>query len=234
MADDARLLAALRRYAQTMAGDYDLTDALHQLTREITEVLGIAGAGIVLAGHDGRLAYATSSNEAIGALEQVQQDEQIGPCNVAYTSQAVVTVSDIATRVEWARYRAEARRIGVRSAAGIPLGLKSERFGALNLYDEVVREWSDHDISVARILADMAAGYMIHERLQDTRRLAGQLQTALDSRVILEQAKGIIAADLQISIDAAFEVLRVTARNENRTLRAVATSVVDGYRPSQA
>ena len=151
MVDDDRLLAALCRHAQTMAREFDLTDVLHQLTREVTEVLGITGAGLVLAGHDGRLAYATASSEAIGRLERVQEEEQAGPCNDAFRGQAPVIVTDIAARVEWARYRTEALRQGVRSAVGLPLRVRADRLGALNLYDDGPREWSDHELGVAKV-----------------------------------------------------------------------------------
>jgi GAF domain-containing protein len=234
MAEEARLLTALRRYAQTMAADYDLTDVLHQLTHEVTNVLAITGAGIVLAGQDGRLAYATASTETIADLERVQEETQSGPCSEAFREQVVVAVPDLDDHSEWDRYRQEAQRIGIRSVAGLPLGLGSERLGALNLYDDEPHEWTEEELSAARVLADMAAGYMIHEQLQDTRRLAEQLQTALDSRVVIEQAKGLVAADLQISIDDAFEVLRSTARSRNQTLRELAAAVVnDGYRPTR-
>jgi GAF domain-containing protein len=235
MADDAGLLAALYRQAQAMAADYDLPDMLHQLTREVTEVLGITGAGITLADQDGRLACAAASSEAIGALEQVQEEQEAGPCYDAFNGLVVVSVSDIDTRVEWAGFRAEALRLGVRSVVGVPLRLKADRLGALDLYNDEPRAWSDHELGVARVLADLAAGYVIHEQLQDTRRLAEQLQTALDSRVIIEQAKGIIAADLQISIDDAFEVLRTTSQNSHTTLRAIANAVVtEGFRPTRS
>lgn len=140
-------------------------------------------------------------------------------------------VADIAARADWPAYRSEAERLGFHAVAGVPLGLASERFGALNLYDHGPREWTPEDIGLARILADVAAGYLVQARLEDSRRLAEQLQYALDTRVVIEQAKGVLSVELGVSVDEAFDRLRRYARNHNQNLRALAQSVVaQGYR----
>jgi GAF domain-containing protein len=233
MATNEALFTSLRRYARTMAGSYDLTDVLHQLTAEVTEVLGVTGAGIVLAAEDERLRYATASSEDIAVLERQQENDQLGPCAEAFERQMTVTVEDIRARSDWPSYRKEAERLGFRSVAGLPLSLRAERLGALNLYDRGPRAWTDAELDPARLLADMAAGYMIHAQLEDSRRTAVQLQQALDSRVVIEQAKGILSADLGISVDDAFDLLRRHARTNHATLRAVAVAVVEeGFRPA--
>jgi GAF domain-containing protein len=234
MADEGQLLAALRRYARSMSSDYDLSDVLYRLTDDVTTVLGIAGAGIALADEEARLRYATASSDDVVALEQVQEEHQEGPCMDAFRTQTVVTVADIAGRPDWAEYRKEAGRLGFHAVAGVPLSLGAERLGALNLYDTESREWSADDLDVVRVLADMAAGYMVHERLEDSRRRTEQLQRALDTRVLIEQAKGILSAAMKVSVDEAFELLRHYSRNNNTSLRVIAEAVVrDGFRPTR-
>jgi GAF domain-containing protein len=231
MVDQDRLLAVLTGFAHTMTGDYELSDVLYRLTDDVTEVLDVAGAGIAVADEDDMLRYATASNDAVSTLEQVQEEHQAGPCADAFRTQEEVAINDIATRTDWVEYRATAEELGFLSAAGIPLSLASERFGALNLYDTRVREWSTQDLALARVLADMAGGYMVQARLRDTRRLADQLQQALDNRVVIEQAKGILSAELGACVDEAFDRLRARSRNTNTSLRELAAAVVhDGYR----
>jgi GAF domain-containing protein len=233
MVDDSVLLDTLRRFAHTMSEDYDVTDVLFRLTEDVAEVLGIAGAGIVLTNQDGRLQFAAASSDDVTSLERTQEEHQMGPCAESFRSQMVVTVADIASRPDWPEYRKEAERLGFSSVAGVPVTVRSERLGALNLYDRVVREWTDGEVEAALVLVDVAAGYLLHERLQDSRQLTEQLQTALDSRILIEQAKGILSAELSLSIDEAFEVLRRESRNNNTSLRTVSQSVVeDGFRPS--
>ncbi len=232
MPDDSQLLDALRRFAHDMSVDYDLTDVLYRLTDDVTRVLGVAGAGIAIADEDDKLRYATASSDDIASLEAMQEAYQAGPCVESFRMQSVVVVTDIAARVDWPEYRSEAERLGFRSVAGLPLRIGSERLGALNLYDHEARAWDGEELAAARVLADMASGFMVHQRLEHSRRLTEQLQYALDSRVIIEQAKGILAAERRVSIDEAFELLRKHARRNNTSLRTIAEAVVaDGFRP---
>ncbi len=202
------------------------------LTDDVTEVLGVTGAGIALADDDGELHYTTANSAAVAALERVQEEHQQGPCAEAHRTQELVAINDIDGCADWVEYREEASRVGFRSGAGLPLSLGVERLGALDVYDHELREWAPEDLDAARVLADMAAGYLLHERLQSTRRLAAQLQGALDSRIVIEQAKGILAAASGLTMDEAFGRLRRHARNSNATLDAVARAVIeDGLRP---
>ena len=234
MVDKDRLLEVLTGFAHTMAGDYELSDVLYRLTDDVVAVLDIAGAGIAVADEEDVLRYATASDDDVTALERVQEEHQVGPCAEAFRTQEPVLVTDIATRQDWIAYRKAAGDRGFDAVAGIPLSLASERFGALNLYDSDVHEWTAEEIAAARVLADMAAGYMVHARLRDTRALAEQLQRALDTRLVIEQAKGVLSAEYDIDVDRAFELLRRHSRNHNATLRTVAEAVVsEGFRPDR-
>jgi hypothetical protein len=132
-------------------------------------------------------------------------------------------------------------------ATGGPEGLPAERIGrsiripttaierlaALDIYDDHIRDWTERDLSTARVLADIATGYLMHaSELDRARRVNEQLQAALDSRVVIEQAKGLLAGERGISLDTAFAVLRNHARNRNAPIHAIAQAVVElGLRP---
>jgi len=114
------------------------------------------------------------------------------------------------------------------AVAGIPMAVGSHRIGALNVYDDKPRSWTD-DIPASRLLADMATGYILHaRRMQEQQALAQQLRQALDSRIVIEQAKGMIAARQRIDSEDAFGVLRAYARRNSRKLHDAAGDVIDG------
>lgn len=225
--DSARLLATLEEYARLLVTDYSVSDALHDLVEGARDMLGIAGTGVSLAADD-RLIFAIAQPDAITGLERVQEQHQTGPCVEAYRTGQRVVVPDIrAQRDRWPQLVEAAEQVGIEAAAGIPIRLNGTRLGALNLYDDTPRDWADEDLHAAEVLAAMAAGLIANaHRLDQARTTAEQLQKALNSRVVIEQAKGIIAAEAGIPIDDAFERLRTHARSHNLPLRSVAEAVV--------
>src|SRR5450631_1519256 len=184
-------LQTLSRFAVVLPARYDLEAALGELTESVTAVLGLGGSGVTMA-EDGRLRFVTAVSQASGALERVQEEHQEGPCRDAYESGEVVRVTDVRKEsARWPHYSATATRLGVAGVAGIPMRDGDEVIGALNIYSREPREWSDKDIAVAVVLADVATGYVVNaSKLHDQEQLSEQLQTALDSRVVIEQAKG--------------------------------------------
>jgi GAF domain-containing protein len=235
MVSTSELLEELSKFAATVSDHFSISDVLHDLAESVTRVLGIAGAGVMLI-NEGRVVFATSSPEALAVMERVQEAEQDGPCVDAARGGVVVTVADLDAPEHlerWPRYVPAALAAGIRSAAGVPMLYGSNRVGAMNLHDAAPRRWGDTDLVVARVFADMATGYLMHaSELEQQRRAAEQLQQALESRAVIEQAKGIISAARGISVDAAFQVLRRHARNHNASLREVADAVVSlGLRP---
>jgi GAF domain-containing protein len=128
----------------------------------------------------------------------------------------------------WPEFAEAARRLGVAGVAGIPMRLADQTVGALDLYAAEPREWSDTDLSVARVLADAATSYIVNaSSLRQQQQLNEQLQQALDSRIIIEQAKGITAQHDDITVEAAYERMRRHARDHNGTLRMVAEAIVN-------
>ena len=226
------LLDSLAEFARAMTETYDLTDTLGRLGDALTEALEVTGVGISVADPEGSLRYASATNEIVAHIERVQEQAQLGPCYEAFRTHRPVLVDDIESRPDWAEFRAEAERLGLRSVAGVPVRIRREVLGAVNLYSCDDRRWNQDDVEVAVLFSDMAAGYLLHTALEHSRRLADQLQLALDSRIVIEQAKGVLATEWGISVDAAFEQLRSYVRGRGSTLRSVAEAVVnEGFRP---
>lgn len=227
------VMATLAGFARTLAHGYEITDVLHDLTDRIRTVLGISGAGVTLVRGD-RVSFVTSDSAVMADLEQVQEEHQEGPCVDSVRSGEVVSVADLTGSAErWPAYAERAAALGIRAIAGIPMRLNGSTIGAVDLYDSVPHQWSDRELATARVFSDIATSYVINaSQLDQQRRTAEQLQQALDSRVIIEQAKGIIAAHHQISVDEAFKVLRKHANDHHASLRATAEAVVNlGLRP---
>jgi GAF domain-containing protein len=227
MYDQPLFLQTLSRFAVVLPARYDLEAALTELTESLTAVMGLSGAGVTMAEH-GLLRFVTAVSEASGDLERNQEQEQAGPCRDAFDTGEVVRVTDVRQESErWPEFAATASRLGVAGVAGIPMRLADEIIGALNLYSTEPRQWSDEDIAVAGVLADVATSYVVNaSKLRQQEQLGEQLQQALESRVVIEQAKGITAEQNTITVDHAYQLMRRHARNNNASLRVVAEAIV--------
>ena len=233
MSDEKVLLETLTGFARTLAHGYDISDVLHDLVVRVAQVLEVTGAGVSLL-EDDRLRFATAADERIAGLEQVQEQLQEGPCVDAVVAHGAVAADDLSLPPHhWPAYEAQAGTVGIRSVAGVPMSPDGRTIGVLDVYDDAPHHWSAEDLERARVLADIAAGYLVNSsRLAEERKLNEQLQTALDSRIVIEQAKGIIAADRGVGVDVAFRRLRRHANDHHATLRATADAVVRlGLRP---
>lgn len=232
MVDQALFPRMLSEFARTLVVRYEISDVLYDLADRTTKLLGVAGAGVSL-GEGGRLRFVTGVNEATVRVEQTQERTQQGVCVEAYQTGEVVRVdvADLAGR--WEEVEAELRAVGFAAVVGIPMRLDDEVLGAVNVYSAERRTWSDEEVATARVLADMATSYLVNaSELERSRRTAEQLNEALQSRIVIEQAKGILSAERKISMDQAFEALRKHARDHNAHLRTVAEAVVNlGLRP---
>lgn len=228
MTDQAALTRVLREFARLLVNDYEISDALHDLVDGVTEVLGITGAGVSLA-DDGNVHFATAVSEPISMLERAQEETQAGPCVEAHRSGREVLVPDLFDGPpRWPLVIRAASRAGIVAVAGIPMRLNDAKVGALNLYHNARRDWDEEELGAARLLADVTTGHLANAaRLDRIRHTAEQLRTALDTRVIIEQAKGVLAGERNITVDAAFELLRSHARAHNSSLRSVAQAVVN-------
>jgi GAF domain-containing protein len=227
MYDRPLFMQTLSRFAVVLPAHYDLETALNELTESVTHVLGLSGSGVTMA-EDGRLRFVTAVNHASGELERSQEQQQAGPCRDAYDTGEVVRVTDVRLEsARWPEFSATATRLNVAGVAGIPMRLADQIIGALNLYAPQPREWSDDDIAVAGVLADVATSYVVNaSKLRQQEQLSEQLQEALESRIVIEQAKGITAQKNRVTIDQAFRLMRGHARSNNASLRTVAEAIV--------
>jgi GAF domain-containing protein len=227
MYDQPLFLQTLSRFAVVLPVRYDLEAALCELTESVTAVLGLGGSGVTMA-EEGRLRFVTGVSQASGELERNQEPQQAGPCRDAYESGAVVRVTDVRNEsARWPQFSAAAARLSVAGVAAIPMRLADQIIGALNLYSPQPRQWSDVDIAVAGVLADVATSYVVNaSKLRQQEQLSEQLQEALESRVVIEQAKGITAYKNAVTIEAAYQLMRRHARNNNASLRLVAEAIV--------
>jgi GAF domain-containing protein len=227
MADQKLLTQTLSEFASTLVQDFTISDVLHDLAERATAVVGADSAGVSLQ-HAGHLRFATALDERCSNLERVQEGEQAGPCVDALQAGEVVAVADLAEAPGWGAYGQAAREAGIAAILGVPMRLDGEKIGTLNIYSNTRRDWPEEDLGAARVLADVATSYLINaSKLAQQRRINEQLQEALDSRVIIEQAKGVLSAERGISIDEAFELLRRHARSHRASLRSVAEAVVN-------
>jgi GAF domain-containing protein len=170
---------------------------------------------------DGRLRFVTAVSQASGVLERAQEEHQSGPCRDAYETGEVVRVAEVREEsARWPAFSATARHLAVAGVAGIPMRLDDQIIGALTLYSHQPRQWSDGDMAVAGVLADLATSYVVNaSKLRQQEQLSEQLQAALESRVVIEQAKGITAHKSGVTIDEAYQLMRRHARNNNASLR---------------
>ena len=220
-------LQTLSRFAVVLPARYDLEVSLSELAESVTAVLGLSGSGVTMA-EDGRLRFVTAVSQASGELERNQEQHQAGPCRDAYETGEVVRVTDVRREPQrWPQFALAAAGLGVAGVAGIPMRLADVIIGALSLYSPEPRQWSDGDIAVASVLADVATSYVVNaSKLRQQEQLSEQLQEALESRVVIEQAKGITAYKNAISVDQAYQRMRGHARNNNASLRMVAEAIV--------
>lgn len=227
MFDSARFLDALSEFCSRLLLPYDSESVLGDLTAKLTEVLELAGAGVVLA-RDGRLEPAASSGPRVAALQQVQSLHQSGPGVEAFRTGVVVTVADLSEHGRsWPRYSSAAVRSGMPSVVGIPMRLHAEELGAVNLYGRDRRAWPERDVSAAVVMTKLTACCLVNaSRYRQQEQLSHQLQQALASRVVIEQAKGMIAGAHGVDVDEAFQRIRRHARAHNATVAAVSDAIV--------
>jgi transcriptional regulator with GAF, ATPase, and Fis domain len=216
--------------ADTMVADFDVIDFLHLLTDRSVRLLGASAAGVVLADPRGELRVAAASSEEVGLLELFQLQNDQGPCLDCFRTGRPVTAADLAGPVpRWPRFAEAAGRSGFRTMQALPMRLRDQVIGALNLFGAQPGQFGPADVRIGQALADVATIGLLHERnVRRRETVAEQLQTALNSRVVIEQAKGKLAERLSIDMDRAFNMLRDYARNSNQRLTDVARTFVAG------
>jgi transcriptional regulator with GAF, ATPase, and Fis domain len=234
MAREALLARTLVELADTLVADFDVVDLLTLLADRCVDVLDVGAAGLMLANSEGELRVMASSSEAMRLLELFEIQAQEGPCLECYASGAPVVCPDLETASErWPRFSPEALAAGFRSVHALPMRLRGTVIGALNLFLLEPREMPRGDVDAAQALADVATiAILQHRAALEGQVLSGQLTQALNSRVVIEQAKGMVAERTGSSMEEAFNLLRAHARNHNLRLAQVAQDVIDGTLPA--
>ncbi len=225
----ARTATALVEIVDTLVSDFDVIDVLTVLTARCVELLEAAAAGILLADSTGRLRVIGASTEQIQLLElfQIQNDE--GPCLDCFKSGKVVLNDHLDTDSTWPQFAAESVRAGFPSVCAVPLRINDVILGCLNLFMSEPVRLSDADVALAQALADVASiAIMQDQAIRDAAIRERQLQHALNSRIAIEQAKGMIAEHDGVDMDDAFSRLRTFARTHDRRLTETAQAVVAG------
>ena len=230
MTREADVVRSLVEMADTLVDDYDVIDLLTGLTDRCVSLLGVSAAGVMLASPAGSLGLAASSSEAMRLLELFELQAQEGPCLDAFCTGGPVGHEDLAAGSgRWPSFSVAALNAGFRSAYALPLRLREVTLGALNLLSVTRSPMAEADFIVARAFADLAAlSIAQHRASSQAQRLNEQLSGALTSRVVIEQAKGVIAERAGVPLAEAFGRLRAYARNRNLRLTDVAQAAVDG------
>lgn len=218
------------RLADTLVADFDVIELAQQLVDNAMTLLPIDAAGIVLADANGDFQVLASNSEQAHLLELFQIQNGSGPCLTAYLTGESVVVEDLRRDVDrWPEFAARAVECGFTSVQALPMRLREDRVGALNLLRSEAGRMSDTDIAIGQALADVATIGIMHQRMAMRSDLLNQqLQTALNTRTVIEQAKGVLAAHGGIDVDRAFNLLRAYARRTNARLADTARAVVEG------
>ncbi len=231
---DGQLLAdTFVELTDTMVADFDVIDFLHVLTDRSVQLLDVSAAGLLLADPRGELRVVAASSEAARLLELFQLQNDQGPCLDCFRAGQSIAAADLASDAErWPRFAAAAREAGFAAVQALPMRLRDQVIGALNLFRAEPGALDPAAVRIGQALADVATISLLHERsMRHSDTLNEQLQTALNSRVIIEQAKGKLAERLGLDMAQAFSLLRDYARDRNRRLVDVAQAFVDGAEP---
>src|SRR5215218_1160104 len=227
---EQRLAEVFVERADTLVEQFDVIDFLQTLTERCVELVDTDAAGLMLDDQRGRLSVIAYTDESARLLELFELQKAEGPCLDCFaTGEAIANVDLAASRSRWPMFTEAALGSGFAYSHALPLRLRRQVLGALNLFTVERTELTGDHLAVAQGMADIATISLLHERaLRDQDVLAEQLQTALHSRIMIEQAKGVLSARAAISVGEAFRRMRTHARRTGQQLTTVAEAVVTG------
>ena len=227
---EQRLAEVFVELADTLVEEFDVVDLLQTLAERCVELVDADAAGLMLDDQRGNLRLIAHSHESARLLELFELQQQEGPCLDCFATGQVIANVDLTTATDrWPVFTQAAREVGFGTSHAVPLRLRRQVIGALNVFSAGRRPLSDSHLAVAQGLADMATIGLLHERaVRDQVTLSEQLQTALQSRILIEQAKGVLLAQTGRSVEAAFALMRTHARRTGQPLTTLAGDVVAG------
>jgi len=226
---ESRIAGAFVKVADTLIDEYDMIELLDTLVGTCVDILDVDAGGLLLADADGDLQVLASTSEQADFVEVMQLNAGQGPCVECFTRGVPVSIADISVPSdEWPEFRDAALAQGFLAVHATPLRLRGNVLGAMNLFSKSVGVLNDQDQAIAQALADVATIGILQERsIRESHVVTAQLHRALESRVIIEQAKGVLAALGNLDMEQSFRLLRDYARSTNLTLHAVALGVTD-------
>jgi GAF domain-containing protein len=230
MPREALLARTFVELADTLVDDFDVVELLTLLAHRCVEMLDVAAAGLMLVGPEGDLRVVASSSEEMRLVELFELQSQEGPCPECYrTGEPTVTEHLGADDLRWPQFGPVAMKAGFMSAQALPMRLRGVTIGALNLFRTEPGALAETDRVAAQALADVATIAILQHRASIQAHLVvDQLNHALNSRILIEQAKGILAERAGLDMEGAFSWLRTHARNHNLLLVDVAQAIIDG------
>ena len=225
---EEKLARTLVELADTLVADFDVVELLTRLTDRCVDVLNVGAAGLMLVAPEGDLRVMVSSSEAMRVLELFEIQSQEGPCLDCYRTGLPVVNQDLTTvNGRWPRFAPEALAAGFRSVHALPMRLRGVVLGALNLFFVESGEMQQVDIDAAQAMADVATiAILQHRAAIEAQAINEQLNYALNSRIVIEQAKGMVAEREALNMEQAFALLRNHARNHNLRLVDVARDII--------
>lgn len=226
---EQQLVQAFVRMADTLVADYDVIDLFHGLCADCVELLGVDAAGLLLSDQRGTLQVVSASTDAAQLVELFQLQADQGPCLDSVRSSAQVTASDLGRETRWPWFCTRAAEHGFAAVHALPMRLRGDTIGGLNLFHRHPQAMTAGELAVAQALADVATIAILSDRgSREREALTEQLQAALTSRVIIEQAKGLLGERAQIGPEDAFNRLRAHARATNTRVTDLARAVING------
>lgn len=232
MIEPERLAHVFVELADTLIENFDVVDFLQTLTDRCVEMLSTDASGLMLTDQRGGLQLMTATLERARVLELFELQVQEGPCLDCFTTGDAITniqLTEARANERWPMFAPAAVEAGFAVTHALPMRLRGRVIGALNMFNDQQVRLSDSDVAVGQAMADVATIGLLHQRNTNEQTiLSEQLQTALHSRILVEQAKGAVAALAGVSVAEAFKTMRAHARRNNLPLTDVAASVVDG------
>jgi len=225
---ESRLASTFVRLTDTLVVGFDVVDLLHSLVDTTADLLEASAVGLVLSDGTGELDVAASTSESTALVELAQVRAGTGPCVECFVTGRAVTAVELGSRPDWEEFERLAAAQGYQAVHSVPLRLRETIIGALTMYWNRPTALSANDSTIAQSLADVATISILQERaLRESDLTVEQLQIALESRVLIEQAKGVVAWVHNVDMDEAFSRLRGYARSNSMPLKTVAQGVVD-------
>lgn len=227
---EEKLTRAFVDLADTLVETFDVDEFLHRLCERTQEVLDVQAVGVLLETRQGELGLSAASSDVAAAVDLFELQAGQGPCYDAYVEARRVMETDLhGGEQRWPAFASKALAAGYSAVFAFPLRLRGECVGAMNLFRREPGEFAPADIDVAQGLANIATiGLLSRRQLTTAETLSAQLQHALDSRVLIEQAKGVLAERADLPPDEAFDRIRRHARANNQKLSETCEAVVDG------